>query len=201
MRDEPNRRWNHNIHYYDMVLAAAPAAARTALDVGTGDGLLAMRLRTTIPEVTGIDADAEIIARARDGTSAAISWIVGDVLTHPLPEAHYDVVAAVATVHHFPDLASGLRRLASLAAPGGTLVVIGCARSSAMHDHALDVVGAVQHQVLARTRGYWHHHARVQMEFPHTYAEVKEIAAAMLPDMAWRRLPLWRYAITWRKPK
>ncbi|MCV7193331.1 class I SAM-dependent methyltransferase [Mycolicibacterium brumae] len=203
------RRWNHNIHYYDLVLDAAPAQARTALDVGTGDGLLAVRLAERIPEVTGIDADADILARAQPGADvsgqpgadANVSWILGDVLTEPLPEAHYDVVAAVATVHHFPELTAGLRRLADLTAPGGVLVVIGLARNSTLSDLVYDAVGAVQHRIYARTRGFWQHNAPVQMRFPHTYAEVEQIAATVLPGMTWRRLPLWRYAITWHKPE
>jgi trans-aconitate methyltransferase len=194
-------RWNHNTHYYDIACDAAPSTAGTALDVGTGDGLLAVRLAEKIPEVTGIDSDADIIARAQSSTSANITWITGDALTYALPEAHYDLVAAVATVHHFPDLIAGLQRLASLTAPGGALVVIGCARSSTVHDYAYELMGAVQHQVFSHTRGFWQHNALVQMQFPHTYAEVKRLAAAVLPGMKWRRLPLWRYAITWRKTK
>jgi 2-polyprenyl-3-methyl-5-hydroxy-6-metoxy-1,4-benzoquinol methylase len=196
-----NGRWNHNIHYYDVVVGAAPSTARTALDVGTGDGLLADRLAAAITDVTAIDTDADVVARAKAGTTGNITWIVGDALTHDLPQGHYDLVAAVATVHHFPELAAGLRRLADLAAPGGTVAVIGCARSATVQDYAYDAVGAVQHQVLSRTRGFWQHSAPVQMHFPHTYAEVEQVAAATLPGMTWRRLPLWRYAVTWRKPE
>lgn len=197
MRNES--RWNHNTHYYDIVLDAAPPHASTALDVGTGDGLLAVRLAEKIPEVTGIDSDVDIIARAQSATPDNITWIIGDALTHALPEAHYDIVATVATVHHFPDLEVGLRRLAKLTAPGGALVVIGCARSSTVRDYGYELVGAVQHQILSRTRGFWQHNAPVQMQFPHTYTEVEQTAATVLPGMTWRRLPLWRYAITWRK--
>ncbi|BBX38157.1 type 11 methyltransferase [Mycolicibacterium mageritense DSM 44476 = CIP 104973] len=200
MRKERDR-WNHNTHYYDIALAAAPPTARTALDVGTGDGLLAVRLAEKIPEVTGIDSDAASIARAQSSTDANITWLTGDALTYDLPEAHFDLVATVATVHHFPDLVAGLQRLADLTAPGGALVVIGCARSSTVHDYAYELIGAVQHQILSRTRGFWQHNAPVQMQFPHTYAEVRRIAATVLPGMTWRRLPLWRYAITWHKTR
>lgn len=195
------QRWNHNTHYYDSVVNAAPPRAATALDVGTGDGLLAIRLAETIPDVTGVDSDADVINRAQSDTAANVTWVTGDALTVALPESHYDLVAAVATVHHFPDLAAGLRRLADLTAPGGVMVVVGCARSSSLRDYALDAVGVVQHQVLSRSRGFWQHNAPVQVQFPHSYAQVKQIAKPLLPGMAWRRRPLWRYAITWCKPK
>lgn len=194
-------RWNHNTHYYDIVLDAAPPTAHAALDVGTGDGQLAVQLAEKIPEVIGIDSDADIVNHARSNTSADITWMTGDALTTALPTAHFDLVAAVATVHHFPDLAAGLQRLADLTAPGGVLVVIGCARSSTLSDYAFEAVGIVQHQVLSRIRGFWQHNAPVNMRFPHTYTEVKQIAATVLPGMTWRRLPLWRYAITWSKAK
>ncbi|WP_234797138.1 class I SAM-dependent methyltransferase [Mycobacteroides chelonae] len=192
-------RWNHNTHYYDIVIGAAPLSARTALDVGTGDGLLAVRLAEKIPEVTGIDSDADVVNLAQSSTSANVSWIIGDALTFALPEAHYDLVAAVATVHHFPDLTAGLQRLAGLTAPGGALVVIGCARSSTLSDYTFDALGVLQHQVLSRARGFWRHNAPVRTQFPHTHTEVKQIATTVLAGMTWRRLPLWRYAITWHK--
>lgn len=201
VRSEQQHRWNHNTHYYDIVLDAVLPGVRTALDVGTGDGLLAARLVEKVPEVTGIDSDADVINLARSSTSADIAWITGDVLTYDLPVAGYDLVAAVATIHHFPDLAAGLQRLADLVASDGTLVVIGCARSSTLLDHTYDAIGAVQHHLLSRTRGFWQHNAPVQMQFPHTYTEVKQSAATGLPGMGWRRLPLWRYAITWHNTK
>lgn len=190
--------WNHNTHYHGLVLRSLTGSARTALDVGTGDGLLASELRDRLPDVTGIDADAGVLARARrlDGR---VRWILGDVLTHPLPEAHFDVVASIAAVHHLPDLAAGLSRLADLTAGGGTLVVIGCARSASPGDFAMDAMGAVQHRVLSRARGFWEHTAPVRTDFPHTYAQVRRIAAATLPGAQWRRLPLFRYLLTWRK--
>ncbi|HEY9314494.1 hypothetical protein [Williamsia sp.] len=56
----------------------------------------------------------------------------------------------------------------------------------------------VQRHIPTRTRGYWQHNAPIQTELPHT--QVKDIAGDVLPDMIWRRLPLWRHAITWHTP-
>lgn len=43
MRYEDSR-WNLNIHYHRVAVEAIPAGARTALDVGSGDGVLALDL-------------------------------------------------------------------------------------------------------------------------------------------------------------
>ncbi|MHA7653855.1 class I SAM-dependent methyltransferase [Mycobacterium sp. ML4] len=197
--EQSHSRWNHNTHYYDVVLSAAPCSASTALDVGAGDGLLAYRLSKQIAEVTGVDSDSSVIERAKSDWPA-VKWIEGDIMTTPLPVDHYDLVSAVATVHHLPDLRAALVRLADLTAPGGSLVIIGCARSSTIGDYATDAVGAVQHQIFSRTRGYWQHTAPVLLDFPHTNSQVRQTAEHVLPEAAWRRLPLWRNAIVWKKP-
>jgi ubiquinone/menaquinone biosynthesis C-methylase UbiE len=193
------RRWNHNTHHHRLVLNEVGPGARTALDVGTGDGLLAADLRERVPEVTGIDRNAEVVKRARQ-SGADVHWVVADVMTAALPSNHFDIVASITAVHHLPDLADGLRKMAALTAPGGVLVVIGCARSAGPVDFVFDAIGFTQHQYYARTRGKWSHSAPIELHYPHTYAQVRRIAADALPGMRWRRLPLFRYAVTWRKP-
>lgn len=189
-------RWNHNIHYHRLVLDAVPAGAASALDVGTGDGLLARDLHQVVPAVTALDVDAEMIRAARQDPSG-IDFRVGDVMTSDFPEP-FDVVASVATVHHLGDPDHWLRRLADLTAPGGTLVVIGLARSTTPGDAVMDLFGAVAHQWRSRRDGFWQHNATTR-EPLHSYTEVRRAAAEMLPGMRWRRLPLFRYALVWTK--
>ncbi len=113
---EGRPRWNHNLEYHRLVIGAIPAGARTALDVGTGDGYLARDLRQVVPEVTAIDADAAVLDRARS-LDPGVHWVLGDALTHPLPEAGFDAVASIATLHHLPDATAALARMAALTAP------------------------------------------------------------------------------------
>jgi ubiquinone/menaquinone biosynthesis C-methylase UbiE len=193
------RYWNHNTHYHRRVLRALPEGARSALDVGTGDGFLAADLRERVPDVVGIDIDADVLERARR-TGADVRWVHADFMTYPLPLNRFDLVASIATVHHTPDLAAALTRLATLTAPRGRVVVIGCARPASIHDYLVESAGVVQHKVLSRTRGFWEHSAPIQMHFPHTYDETRAISTATLPGARWRRLPLFRYLIEWSKP-
>lgn len=193
-------RWNHNIHYHRVVLDAVPPGARTALDVGAGDGLLARELRTRMPHVTAIDIDPDVVARART-QHPGITWVLGDVLDHPLDPELFDVVASVAALHHLPDLAGGLRRLAELTAPGGVLAVVGLARSTGLGDVPYEIAGAVQHRVLTRRRVVWEHSAPTVWPPPHSYAEVRRTAATVLPGVSWRRLAMWRYSLVWTRPR
>lgn len=194
-------RWNHNTHFHDLVLRAAPPGARTALDVGTGNGLLARDLADAGLAVTAIDLDETVLDAARtEHADAAIHWVCRDVMAADLGQ-QFDVVASVATVHHLPDLALALSRLADLTAPGGTLVVVGLASSTRLRDRPLDLVGVVQHRWYSWRRGYWEHSAPTCWPPPHSYSEVQRTAWAVLMGARYRRHPIWRYSITWTRPR
>ncbi|NLE79099.1 MAG: class I SAM-dependent methyltransferase, partial [Rhodococcus sp.] len=137
------RRWNHNIHYHRLILDAVPAGARSALDVGCGNGLLSAELRKAVPEVTGIDLDQAVLDDTRQ-RGEEVTWIRGDVMTCDFGRT-FDVVASVATLHHLPDLEAALSRLADLTTPGGVLALVGVARTSRPKDVMLHLAGAVQH--------------------------------------------------------
>jgi 2-polyprenyl-3-methyl-5-hydroxy-6-metoxy-1,4-benzoquinol methylase len=131
--------WNHNIHFHRVVLEAIPTGAVSALDAGTGNGLLAVDLRSVLPDVTGVDVDADVLAEA-SAEHDGITWIRGDVLSHDFGRT-FDVVASVATIHHFPSPSDALVRFADLTSPGGVLVVIGLARATSVGDHLKGLAG------------------------------------------------------------
>src|SRR6516165_6467019 len=60
-----DRRWNHNTHYYPLILATVPAGCQRVLDVGCGEGMLARQLARRVPRVVGIDQDTTSIELAR----------------------------------------------------------------------------------------------------------------------------------------
>ncbi|MEP9394258.1 class I SAM-dependent methyltransferase [Gordonia sp. VNK1] len=179
-------------------MAALPPHARTALDVGTGDGLLAVELRERIPEVVAIDIDESVLDRARS-EAKGIEWIRGDVMDHRFGRT-FDVVASVATLHHLPDLSAAFRRLSDLTSPGGTLVTVGLARPTRISEHGLGLLGVAQHRWLSLRRGHWEHSAPTVWPPPHSYTEVRQCAMRELPGAQWKLLPLFRYAVTWHKP-
>src|SRR6185437_2816657 len=77
-------RWNHNLHYHRVILAAVPDGARRSLDVGCGVGMLARDLRRVVPHVTAIDRDAASIAEARrEDAGTGVDYVVGDFMTDP----------------------------------------------------------------------------------------------------------------------
>ncbi|WP_230684913.1 bifunctional 2-polyprenyl-6-hydroxyphenol methylase/3-demethylubiquinol 3-O-methyltransferase UbiG [Cellulomonas sp. JZ18] len=195
--DDPPR-WNHNVHYHPVVIAAVPDGARTALDAGCGEGMLARRLRALVPEVTGIDLHAPSLAQAR-AAGDDVTYVEGDVLTYPFAPASFDLVAAVATLHHL-DARTGLLRLADLVRPGGRLAVVGLARASGPADLPPGVAGLVLDHVARRRRGYWEHPSPTVWPPPCTYAQMRRLVAELLPGARWRRHVYWRWSAVWTRP-
>jgi SAM-dependent methyltransferase len=193
-----NERWNHNIHYHPLILGAVPNGAQDALDVGCGEGMLARSLRQLVPHVVGVDLDSHSIELAR-AHEDDVTYVEADVLTHPFPDGSFDFVASVATIHHM-DAGKALARLRDLLRPGGTLVVVGLARPSRPADIPPGLAGAVVSRVHRLRKPYWEHPSPIVWPPPETYADMRRLAASVLPGVQYRRHILWRYSLIWKKP-
>jgi ubiquinone/menaquinone biosynthesis C-methylase UbiE len=192
--------WNHNVHYQPVILNAIPAGCQTALDVGCGDGMLVRRLATRCGSVTGIDRDAPMIGLARERSEgiANVSFLEGDFLAHPFPEASFDFACANTALHHM-DFAAALAKLACLLRPGGRLAVVGLGANGSRADVLPDIVAAPLNRYYQRTRGEGHP-GDPKMGPDLTWSQVRETARRMLPGARYRRHLLWRYSIVWDKP-
>ena len=195
MADE--QRWNHNIHYHRMLLDAMQEPCTSALDVGCGEGVLARRLRQSISQVTAIDVDPNSIeiARRRDPESR-IDYRLGDFMTASLEPASFDFVVCVAALHHM-DEGLALRRMRELVRPGGTLAVLGPARSRYPAELPRDATALVVDRAHRLTGGRWESPAPTLAPPPHTYREIRLLADRTLPGVRFRRQLLWRYSMTW----
>jgi 2-polyprenyl-3-methyl-5-hydroxy-6-metoxy-1,4-benzoquinol methylase len=195
-------QWNHNTHYHSLVLASVPAGCGRALDVGCGEGLLARELSRLSSRVVAIDRDEASIAMARQHETdpgTRVEYVCGDFLDYGLEPASFDFIASIAALHHM-DAGTGLARMRQLLRPGGTLAVIGCARSTLPADLPVEIAGALTHRLLLRNRTYWQHSAPTVWPPAETYAAMRRIARRELPGVRYRRHVLWRYSLIWTKP-
>jgi len=198
-------RWNHNLHYHSVILDAVPDGSARALDVGCGEGSLARDLRRLVPQVTAIDLDQLSIDLARHHDpphhdhGADIEYVLGDFLTHPFEPASFDVIASVAALHHM-DATSALSRMRDLLRVGGTLAIVGLARSEFPADLPFDLAGLVTTRFHRLTKTHWKHPSPTVWPPPETFAEMRLLAARLLPDAHYHRHLLWRYSLTWTKP-
>ncbi len=196
-----DQRWNLNIHYHRVVLESIPSAARTALDVGSGDGVLSFDLADRGLQVTGLDTDAASVQRAAsdDRASEKTRFVVGDLFTVALEPASFDVVASVAMLHHV-DAEAGIRRMRDLVGPGGVLVIVGFASPSGMGDRVRAIAGFSLKRY-AQLRGrYWEHHAPVAWPPPLSSTEMSALVGRELPGAKFRNVLSNRYTAIWTKP-
>jgi SAM-dependent methyltransferase len=100
------------------------------LDVGCGTGTLVAAAARATPsaKVTGLDADAAILARARRRAADAgleIRFDEGRSTALPYADGNFDVVLCTLMLHHLPDdeKRGTATELARVLRPGGRLVV------------------------------------------------------------------------------
>lgn len=195
---DDDKRWNYTIHYQRRAQELIPESARSALDVGCGDGLFARELASRHLAVTAIDEDGPTLARALAQDTTGIEYVEGDVLTYDLPVGSYDVVSAMAVLHHM-DIREGLERLKELVAPGGIVLVVGAARGT-MKTMPREALASVADKAQRLWRGWWDHDTPSAWPPPHTFDEVAEAAREIMPGCEVKDHLLYRYMMTWTKP-
>jgi len=191
--------WNHNSHFYPLARRALLPGTR-ALDLGCGEGLLSRELRNAgAVHVLGVDLSPAMVqsARERAGGDAGLEYHVADFLTMPVTE-RFGLLTCFATLHHV-DLEAGLERLKAFTAPGGRLVVVGLARTSGPVDLALSLASFLLDPLVKARRGYWDHPAPLA-DPEHSYAEVRAVAARLLPGARFRRRLFYRFSLEWTAP-
>jgi 2-polyprenyl-3-methyl-5-hydroxy-6-metoxy-1,4-benzoquinol methylase len=194
-------RWNHNIHYGRQLIRLVPVGACDALDVGCGEGWLVRELRQWVPHVVGIDADEFCIATASaSDTQDGIEYRHGDFLTFPFEPASFDIVTAVASLHHLDEEAA-LGHMAQLLRPGGVLGVVGIARTRSLQDLAFDIAGVAATRVHKLNKGYWESPGPKVWPPPHSYGQLRRLTEPALPGRQFWRGAMFRYLLTWSKPK
>jgi SAM-dependent methyltransferase len=112
------------------VAAVAPDGAQI-LEVGCGPGHLSIRLaRQHGFEVTGLDLDPAMIARAQANTDRAVdgggrqpSFLVGDVAALAFPDRSFDLVVSTLSMHHWADPAAGLAGIGRVLRPGARALI------------------------------------------------------------------------------
>jgi SAM-dependent methyltransferase len=99
---------------------------RNVLDVGCGDGDLAVELWRRGAAVTGIDASPEMVEAARAGAEregADISFMVGEAASIPFAPERFDVDVAVTILCFVANAAPVFSEIARVLHPGGVLVI------------------------------------------------------------------------------
>jgi ubiquinone/menaquinone biosynthesis C-methylase UbiE len=208
--------WTQNNHYHNFLLRHVPSSCANALEVGCGTGAFSRKLAARSQNVLAIDLSSQMIrvARERSHKFANIDFGVADVTAMDLPEAHFDCVATIATLHHVP-LREVLLKLKQALKPAGVLIVLDLFEpdrdlltTAGLLDTSLNLVamgvsGALRLAHNGRlkppreVRAAWEEHGHTD-SYP-SMADLKNLAAEVLPGANLRKHLLWRYSLIWRR--
>jgi len=130
------------------------AASMRALEYGCGTGLLSFMLRPKLGDITladvsegMLDVAAGKIAAAGDTAMHAVKL---DLLADPPPEARFDVIYSLMTLHHIPDTAAILQRFrAALGEPGYLCIADLDTEDGSFHGAGVDVHRGFDRDALA----------------------------------------------------
>ena len=153
------------------------------LDVGCGTGTLAIAAKRLVgPDgaVSGVDASAEMIARAKAKAARqglAVTFEVGTAQKLPFADAAFDVVLSSLMLHHVPEPTrkDALMEMRRVLKPAGRLLVVELTQKPSLMSSLIP----------ARLR-HSHEHA-------HAYVEAK----ALMKDAGFNELgsgSFWRFA-------
>lgn len=191
--------WNHNSVYYPWVLEKTRDCYRV-LDVGCGNGELAIMLAAAGHSVVGLDPSEECIAEARArGNGEKVRFACASFESFEAEEP-FDAIVFVASLHHM-DMEKSLTKSKGLLAPGGVIAVVGLASPSTALDHAIEALRVVPSWLsskMHRMKTSEDLGIPTSYELP-TMTQVRDVASRLLPGAAIRHALHWRYLLTWRK--
>ena len=102
-------------------------AGLSALEYGCGTGLLGFALQPHLGRVTLADSSPGMLAVLEEKIAASgLANLVPlqlDLTVGPAPEARYDLVCTLMTLHHIPDTDAILEQFRGLLNPGGHLCI------------------------------------------------------------------------------
>lgn len=193
--------WTHNTHYYPWVLRQL-AEAKRVLDVGCGDGLLVQMLAKRCESVLGLEphlpsaeAAKRRLAETRNAQIAPVTF--EEISTAP---ESYDAIVFVASLHHM-DQDAALIKAKSLLAPGGRLIVVGCAFPDTPLDWTLEALRVIPAKLGSALHGEKNGgNIGVPTQKPTlSTSGVRELVRKLLPGAKLRQGLYYRYLLTWER--
>ncbi len=133
--DSKARQWDENPVFRERaeriaagIRAAVPLSnSMTALDYGSGSGLLSFPLKDELGHITLKDTSAGMLAVVEEKIAAQdvsnMSTRQTDLTAEPLPDERYDLIYSSMTLHHIPDTDAILKTFHDLLNPGGWLCI------------------------------------------------------------------------------
>ncbi len=195
-----NVYWNHNSAYYPWVKKKTDNC-RTILDVGCGEGSLALFLNERSKRIVGIDTDIHCIERARSVNGSSNLQFCCCSFENYTPDMRFDAIVFVASIHHM-DMAESLQKAESLLSPSGKLLIVGLAAPSSITDWVLEAARVIPSKVISAF-----HHMQTSEELNlstvYEYPSMKDIRRIVKEELPGTRIHYalhYRYLLEWESP-
>jgi ubiquinone/menaquinone biosynthesis C-methylase UbiE len=107
-------------HYREAFFTLLPAAPRSVLEVGCGEGRVARDLAARGYGITGLDASPTLVAAAAESDPEG-AYILGRAEALPFPDDSFEVVVAYNSLMDVEDMPRAVREAARVLRPGGRL--------------------------------------------------------------------------------
>lgn len=200
----PDLSWDHNAHYWPLLLRELPPHCDRVLEVGCGAGALAAVLADRAARVDAVDRSPAMVALARARVPAHVHVTEADVLDVTPPPGGYEAVLSVSLLHHVP-LQEALRHLSAAVRPGGVLAAVALPRTDLPRELPVEALATVAHRAVGVGRLLRGRRDPMTPGMPVrdpvlTTREVRAHARVVLPHVRVRRLLFWRYLLVWRRP-
>jgi ubiquinone/menaquinone biosynthesis C-methylase UbiE len=124
-RYEAHRGNNDPGGYHDMLdmlesdFVRRFGAGRDVLEVGSGTGLVLLRIQRFARSVRGVDLSPGMLARARE---RGLDVVEGSATALPFANDSFDVTCSFKVLAHVPEIAQALAEMLRVTRPGGIVV-------------------------------------------------------------------------------
>ncbi len=195
-----NMYWNHNSVYYPWVQKEI-ASCRTILDVGCGDGSLALFLDDGTKKIYGIDTDDHCIEKALSVENDGLVEFSCCSFEDFTQEKIFDAVVFVASIHHM-DMAEALKKAKSLLSPSGKILIVGLASPSSITDWILEAARVIPSKVIS---SFHHMQTSEELGIKTDYniplmKDIRSIVKQELPGARMHYALHYRYLLEWVSP-
>jgi ubiquinone/menaquinone biosynthesis C-methylase UbiE len=160
--DSKARQWDENPVFQERARQIAEAlramvplsATMTALDYGSGSGLLSFPLKDELGFITLSDTSAGMLAVVEEKISAQgvknMATLRADLSVAGLPDTRFDLLYSSMTLHHIPDTEAILAAFHAHLHPGGWLAIADLDREDgSFHGIEVDVHHGFDREALA----------------------------------------------------
>jgi len=192
--------WNHN-YAYNGWISKRVGKRNKILDIGCGNGTLAITLRTPENHILGIDPSYSSIQKANNhNVYDNIKFVQTTFEEFDANGDKFDAIVFVASIHHM-DMLNAIEKAKKLLEHNGVLIIVGLAKPSSFIDWVVELIRVIPSRIISIIKQNMDAETLdidVSYNFP-TMDEVRRICNDNLCGHTIRYGLHFRYLLTWEK--